>query len=179
MKFWPFLAAIVLLPAAGSGATIGVYADSACSSCVTTIRPGETVRLFVCVNSQFGFRGGHFRVTGIPTGWSVAPRFTSIVSSFGGDAFEEGVAFSLAEEAIGSVRLMSVQVAATSDVANVQLRVDPPVIAAYICPTLRPACLRCENEFCALSNPFVFNGPDPCNTPVRGVSWSQTRFLYR
>ena len=179
MKVWPFFAALVLFPTAGRGATIGVYADSACSSCVATIRRGETARLFVCVKSEWRFGGGHFRVTGIPADWGVAQHISSIINSFAGDAFQQGIGFSLGEAAVGTVRLMSVEVAATSDVANLQLRVEPPVVAAYTCPTLNPVCIGCEHPFCAHSSPFVINDSDPCYTAVRSVSWSHTRALYR
>jgi hypothetical protein len=179
VKHWPFFAALALLPSLGQGATLGVYADSSCSACVTTIGPSQSVQLFVCINSEWGFVGGRFRITGLPAAWSTTSEISPIVRSSEGDAFGEGFAFLLEEAAIGTITLMSVEVSATTDVQNVRLLVVPHVNTAFVCPTLDPACYRCESPFCVLGSPFVINGPDPCNTQIQGLTWSQARKLYR
>src|SRR5262245_4528567 len=121
----------ILLATRAEGASIGIFADPACTSCNLAIPDGGTATAYVTANTDglpswvTGIVGAEFRIVGLPPGWlaTATPSSLTVIST-GDPTGPVGAQILLAPPQLGScIPLYSISITATTPLSDVVLQV--------------------------------------------------------
>jgi len=168
-----------------SAETLGMSFDEACTQCSSTVQTGQSVVMSVRVIrggpfAQYLVRALHFRITGLPAGWSATVTPTSAADAVVGDVFSEGILMGFAEGLAGScAEVLSCRIDALVPANNVQLSIERHTREACfgnLCP-----CFSCIGPsgcvFCMTTTAATINGAT-CVSSIQRSQWSQIKQLY-
>jgi hypothetical protein len=167
-------------------ASIGIFANSDCSSCALQIPVGETGTINISVvGSVYPILGAYLGVEGLPEGW-IATAIPSPAANLSiGDPFgTDGAIVSFPSLQSGPcILLYTVFLRAPGQPASFDLH----VIATTLPGTPAcPAIIECRGDPCEFIPPvcvpggaLLVNSLSDCNVPVASQSWGGTRALYR
>ncbi len=192
---WPMIVALQCLGAdVALSQSVGVFFDPEGTSCERNIRSGDSGTLWILARGVDleALVGAEFRVSGFPSGWSVATNHldNGVAMDYG---LEDGVILGLFSDrtaprpAAGTLALWSVHYQATSDVPETILRVEArarPTNPSFVGPVL---VLQREPTDCVRSPHYevvpavgleaVINGR--CTIAADSRTWQQVKELYR
>lgn len=183
--FWALLG----VAAPSFAASIGIYANPACSGTHSTVNSGDVITLYVVANTSPGPASedvtlAEYRISGLPSGWdAVAVRAPASNVSIG-NPFADGVIIAFPDLQTGCVLLHTLSVHATSNVQDATLQVvahvtpsgpfgippgDCPWLLFYYCGSCDKGA-TCVEGLAHMLNPTVAN---------QHSSWSWLKALYR
>ena len=177
---------ILVHPQSASAETLGMFFDEACTQCSSTVQTGQSVVMSVRVirggsTAEYPLRGLHFRITGLPAGWSATVTPTSAADVVVGDVFNEGIEMGFAEGLAGScAEVLSCRIDALVPANNVQLSIERHSQGACfgnLCP-----CFSCIGPsgcvYCMSTTEATING-STCVLSIQRSQWSQIKQLYQ
>jgi len=169
-----------------SAETLGMFFDDACTQCSSTVQTGQFVAMSVRVIrggafAEYPVRALHFRITGLPAGWSATATPTPAADVVVGDVFNAGIVMGFAEGLSGScAEVLSCRIDALVPASNVQLRIERhsgEACFGNLCP-----CLSCIGPSgcvtCMSTTEATING-STCVLSIQRSQWSQIKQLYK
>ena len=169
-----------------SSETLGMFFDQACTECSATVRTGQSVVMSVRILrggplASYPVRSLHFRITGLPAGWSATATPTPAADVVVGDVFNAGIVMGFAEGLSGScAEVLSCRIDALVPASNVQLRIERhsgEACFGNLCP-----CLSCIGPSgcvtCMSTTEATING-STCVLSIQRSQWSQIKQLYK
>jgi hypothetical protein len=166
-------------------ASIGLFADSTCSSCNLTVPLGGSGTMYVSVVTaglpESGVVAAELRITGLPHGWLVNVAPNAAASDSYGNLFGSGAAIAFPGEGISGSCVLLYRVVLTNYQAasEVTLRaesVDPPR-PGFLCPEVSLNC-ACTN-FCVGGGALFVNSSRNCDIATVPETWSRIKRLYQ
>jgi len=165
-----------------SGTSVGMFADSTCSSCNLVVSLGGTATTFIRIVTDYqtnqGVTGAEFRITGLPPNWLASAIPNPQADSSTGNLFGSGavITFPLAGIDGDCVDLYTVFLSNYSAASDVVLRVEAGNSAP--CPRVFLGNLPISS-LCAEGGVMFVNSDGDCRVSVAPTTWSQVKALYQ
>jgi hypothetical protein len=177
------LAGVPPTAAQPSQESIGLFFDADCSTCSSTMVPGEQRTLEIRAvrggsTAQFDLAGAHFAVVGLPAGWTASCTPNPAATFAFGNPLEDGGSILLPCMAGTCVQLYRCTITATTaETALLRVVAHPQPQGC----TSGCACIAyCTPEpaaTCASGSEAIINGP-ACTVGVQPSTWRQFKQLF-
>jgi hypothetical protein len=168
--------------------SIGLYSDSACSSCNASLQSGDTQQIWVSILADGSFptpesiAGGEFRVAGMPVDWAAVGQPMPYVFALG-DPVGAGVRFAIQEPQAGPcIPVYVITLTAMSARSEVVLSIQPaspPSNAEFNCPRINVCDGVCDTHLCVPGGVLFVNSGASCSVSTQRVPWTRVKFAYR
>jgi hypothetical protein len=189
LNSWVVAAALLIsCTRASFSQSIGLYSDDSCASCNVSLNTGETSQIWVSIRAggqapnPETIIGGAFRVSGIPSDWTVVGMSMPYVFAPGDprERVQFGILNPQTQLCFPVYVIMLTAMSSQSDVVLSVEAAVPPSNPSLNCPYIVPCDgAPCDAFLCVAGGDLFVNSETTCSVSTAAAAWTHVKTLYQ